>query len=118
VHAKIEELHFYPAIKEVDDDLVQESLQEHLQVKRLIADLLEMDPADEQFAAKVTVLKEEVEHHVGEEEDDLFPEVKKAFSEDMLEALAQQMIATRVELEAEGAPREAVPAETDHAPRL
>jgi hemerythrin superfamily protein len=118
VHAKIEELHLYPMTKDVDDDLTEEALEEHLQVKRIIADCLDMDPADEQFAAKVKVLKEDVEHHVKEEEEELFPETRKRVAKDVLEALAQEMIATRVELEAEGAPRENVPAETDAAPRV
>jgi hemerythrin superfamily protein len=116
VHATIEERHFYPTIKQADEDMIQESLQEHLQVKRLIADLLDMDAADEQYAAKVKVLKEEVEHHVEEEEEELFPKVRKLFDADLLDAIAQQMIATRVELEDEGAPRASVPAETDHVP--
>src|SRR5436190_24115541 len=61
VHATIEEKHFYPAAKNDEtEDLLAESVEEHLSVKRLIADLLE-DDDDETLEAKVTVLKEQVE---------------------------------------------------------
>ena len=95
--------------------ILLESLEEHLGIKRVLADLLAIDVDDETFDAKVKVLKEQVEHHVGEEEDDLFPKVRKILDDEMLIAIAQQMTATQEELIAKGAPREAVPSETDHA---
>src|SRR6185436_19205730 len=74
VHAAIEEKHFYPAAKSKDtEDLLLESAAEHLTVKRLIADLLSLKEGDDTFEAKVTVLKEQVDHHVEAEEEDLFP---------------------------------------------
>jgi hypothetical protein len=74
IHAEIEEKLFYPESKqEATEELLRESVEEHLQMKRMIADLLEGGTEDEQFVAKMTVLKEEVEHHVKEEEEDLFP---------------------------------------------
>src|SRR4051794_28000919 len=61
VHATIEEKHFYPAAKgQGTEDLLLESVEEHLEVKRLIADLLELDASDETFEAKVKVLQENV----------------------------------------------------------
>src|SRR4051794_26180838 len=75
-HATIEELYFYPSVKAGNtEDILRESLEEHLAVKRLLADLLEMELADENFNAKMTVLQENVEHHVEEEQDELFPKV-------------------------------------------
>jgi hemerythrin superfamily protein len=116
VHAAIEEKHFYPAAKAKDtEDLLLESLEEHLAVKRLIADLLNLKEGDETFEAKVTVLKEQVEHHVEEEEQELFPKVEKLLDETTLEALEQEMTATQEELLAKGSPRDQVPAETDEA---
>jgi hemerythrin-like domain-containing protein len=119
VHAAIEEQHFYPAVKDEEtEDLLMEALEEHLSVKRVLADLLDLKPADETFEPKVKVLKEQIEHHVDEEEEELFPKVTKLLSTDQLEALGQEMTATQVELEAERKPREAVREETDEAAPL
>src|SRR6267142_2435868 len=92
VHAAIEEKHFYPASRSArTEDLLQEAVEEHLSVKRIIADLLEMDPAEAQFDAKIKVLQEQVEHHVEEEEKDLFPKARKVLSEDELDDLGVVM---------------------------
>ena len=104
VHAAIEEHHFYPAVKaKRTEDILLEALEEHLSIKRVIADLLEIEPDDETFDAKVKVLKEQVEHHVEEEESDLFPKVKKLLSREELDAVAQEMAAEQSQLE-EGRP--------------
>src|SRR4051794_19560366 len=85
-HASIEERFFYPSVKSEDtEDILRESLEEHLSAKRIIADLLELEPQNEQFDAKMKVLQEEIEHHVEEEEGDLFPKVKKLMDNDSLE---------------------------------
>jgi len=79
VHATIEEKHFYPAVKKAQtEDILLEAVEEHLEIKRVIADLLEMDGGEDQFAAKVKVLQEDVEHHVEEEEGEMFPKCRKA----------------------------------------
>jgi hemerythrin superfamily protein len=80
IHAEIEEEIFYPAVREAinDDDLMDEALVEHGGAKELIAQLEEMDPADDLYDAKVTVLGEQIDHHVKEEEGDMFPKAKKA----------------------------------------
>jgi hemerythrin superfamily protein len=119
IHAAIEERVFYPAVKgKRTDDILLESLEEHLGIKRVLADLLAIKAADETFDAKTTVLKEQVEHHVGEEEDDLFPKVKKLFDRDTLTALAQEMTSAQEELLVKRAPREAIPAETKQAAKI
>lgn len=117
-HATIEEQLFYPAVKNEDtEDLLRESLEEHLGVKRFIADLLALDPDDEQFDAKMDVLQENVEHHVEEEEKDLFKLVRKGFSKEQLEDLGLQMRDLYEEL-MEEEPRTQVPEETDAAAPL
>lgn len=80
IHTAIEEEIFYPAVrKAIDDaDLMDEALVEHAGAKDLIAQLEEADPADDLYDAKVTVLGEQVVHHVKEEEGDMFPKAKKA----------------------------------------
>ena len=116
VHASIEEKHFYPATKSArTEDLLEEAVEEHLSVKRIIADLLDMDPAESQFDAKINVLQEQVEHHVKEEEGELFPKVKKLLSKEELEDLGMIMEDAAEELEAGGMPRAAVPGETGEA---
>ena len=119
VHAAIEEHHFYPAVRaKRTEDILLESLEEHLAVKRVLADLLEIDAGDETFDAKLKVLKEQVEHHVEEEESDLFPKAAKLLDKETLDALAQEMTAEQTALEAEGEPRNNVPAETEIAATL
>jgi hemerythrin superfamily protein len=117
-HATIEEHQFYPAVKaRRTEDILLESLEEHLGIKRVLVDLLKTSVDDETFPAKLKVLKEQVEHHVGEEEGDLFPKVKKVLDKDELEALGQELMAEYDAL-LEGHPREQVPSETDEAAPL
>jgi hemerythrin superfamily protein len=116
VHAEIEEKLFYPESKQENtEEILRESVEEHLAMKRILADLLESGPADEQFEAKMKVLKEQVEHHVGEEEKELFPKVRKDLSKDELEDLGDRMQTLAEELEAEGEPSKSIPGETDTA---
>lgn len=114
IHAAIEEHLFYPAVKEKrTQDILLESLEEHLGMKRVLADLLAIDTTDETFDAKVKVLKELVMSHVREEENELFPKVKKLFDDDQLEELGEQMESEAGQLYAEGSPRFNIPSETD-----
>jgi hemerythrin superfamily protein len=116
IHATIEERHFYPGVKQKQtEEILFESVEEHLEVKRAIADLMELETIDETFEAKVKVLQEDVEHHVEEEEQELFPKVEKLMDAETLEALGAQMEETQEELVAEGNPRDAVPGEIEAA---
>jgi hemerythrin-like domain-containing protein len=115
IHATIEEKIFYPAAKmEKTEDLLLEAVEEHLSAKRVIADLLDMSPADESFDAKVTVLKELIAHHVKEEETELFPMVRRAMGGE-LDDVGAQLEAMSAELLAKGNARAAIPAETAEA---
>jgi hemerythrin superfamily protein len=80
VHAQIEEEIFYPAAREAidDEDLLDEAKVEHDSAKELIAQIQASSPEDELFDAKVKVLGEYVNHHVQEEERELFPEVRSS----------------------------------------
>ena len=104
-HAELEETIFYPAFREGadDEDLALEAYEEHHVVKFLIAELELMQPEDERYDAKVTVLKELIEHHVEEEEQTMFPEAQKALGKDEIEALGQQMENARPRVEAHSA---------------
>ena len=94
VHAAIEEQVFYPAVRrEVENakDQVLEGLEEHHVAKWLLSELDGMDPEDERFDAKVTVLIESVRHHVEEEEETLFPMVRKALGRKRLAEIGAQL---------------------------
>jgi len=94
VHAAIEELAFYPAVRrEVKgaQDMALESLEEHHIVKWQLSELEGMDPHAERFDAKVTVLMENVRHHVEEEEGDLFPKVRDQMSRSQLDELGERL---------------------------
>jgi Hemerythrin HHE cation binding domain len=118
-HATIEETIFYPAVlAEKTREMLVESTEEHLSVKRILSDMLELDVDDEHFDAKLSVLKEQVRHHAhDEEEDTLFPKVRRMMSADELAALGNEMIA-KFETLLERAPRNHVPSETREAAPL
>jgi hemerythrin superfamily protein len=98
-HTTIEEEIFYPAVRgkiEEGEDMVDEAVVEHAAAKDLIQQLQEMQPDDELYDAKVKVLGEQIEHHVKEEEKEMFPKVKKS-GLDLL-ALGQEMAMRKQEL--------------------
>lgn len=95
LHAQVEEEVFYPAAREAikDEDLLNEAEVEHASAKDLIAQIQVMDSSDPMYDAKVTVLGEYIDHHVEEEEKEMFPKVKKAKVD--LEALGEEIIALK-----------------------
>jgi hemerythrin-like domain-containing protein len=111
IHAKIEEQLFYPAVHEKKtEDMVLEAFVEHTSIKRLLADLLEADSSEPAFDAQIKVLKEQIEHHVEEEEKQLFPAAKKVLGKEELSAIAQEMMAVEADLE-DTEPRNDIPEE-------
>ncbi len=94
VHAAIEEMVFYPAVRErlpKVEDTVLEALEEHHVVKWVLSELEDMKPDHERFKAKMTVLMESVRHHVKEEESELFPEVRSVIKRKELGELGEAM---------------------------
>lgn len=95
VHAGIEETVFYPAVRErfaaTDEPMVLEALEEHHLVKLTLNELESMTSESERYDAKVTVLREVVDHHVKEEETELFKQVRKAFTKTELVDLGEQL---------------------------
>ena len=93
-HTTIEEEIFYPAMREVEskkaEEMVNEAYEEHHVVKLVLRELPQVDPEDERFEAKMTVLSELVEHHVEEEEGEMFKLAKK-LGDDELEELGTRM---------------------------
>ena len=101
MHTTIEEEIFYPATREASEDtedMVDEAVVEHASAKDLIAQIMEMDPDDDLYDAKVKVLSEMIEHHVEEEEKEMFPKTKQLKLD--LKALGAEMQARQQEIEA------------------
>ena len=99
LHAKIEEEIFYPALEEAEEtrEVTLEAYEEHRLVKQLLAEL-EAEPKDtEEWTAKFTVLKENIEHHVEEEEGEMFKQARQVLSEDEIEALGNRLQAAKKE---------------------
>ena len=86
IHTKVEEEIFYPVVRESidEEDLMDEADVEHAGAKALIQQLEDMEPEDDHYDAKVTVLGEYIDHHVKEEHEEMFPKAKKA-KVDMIE---------------------------------
>jgi hemerythrin superfamily protein len=117
-HVLVEEEHFYPAVRaRRTEDILLESLEEHLSLKRVLADLLALKVDDPTFGPKLHVLYEQAEHHHGEEEEHLFPKVKKLLSAKELDDLGALLEAEEAELLA-GRPRDRALGETVEAASL
>ena len=107
IHARLEEDIFYPAAFAVieDGDLISEAEVEHASAKDLIAQIQDMDPSQPLYDAKVTVLGEYIDHHVKEEEGEMFPKVRKVSLD--LAAIGEELISRKQallgELDAEAA---------------
>jgi hypothetical protein len=94
VHTQIEEEIFYPAVRESGkkaEEMVDEAYEEHHVVKLVLKELPQVDPEDERFDAKMTVLSELVEHHAEEEEDEMFKIAEKALGKERLNELGEEM---------------------------
>jgi hypothetical protein len=118
-HSTMEEKIFYPSVMtEATSEMLLEATEEHLSVKRVLADMLEMDADDERFDAKLTVLKEHIRHHArDEEEGKLFPILRRELSADTLAGLGNECLAF-FEVLLEREPRMNVPSETGAAAPL
>lgn len=118
-HSAIEEKLFYPSVLSADTaDTLLEFTEEHLAAKRILADMLAMDPDDEHWDAKLTVLKEEIRHHAhDEEEGKLFPILEQKLSSDQRAGLGNELLAMFEELMGQE-PRMQIPSETGEAASL
>lgn len=103
-HMRIEEDVFYPAVREIGtkkaEELVPEAYEEHHVARLVIEELPQVDPKDERFEAKMTVLEELIEHHVEEEEKEMF-KIADKLGDERLAELGEEMQSA---MESEGAP--------------
>ena len=93
IHERIEEEIFYPALKSHPKakDIVLEGYEEHHVVDEIMGELEATDVTDETWGAKFTVMKENIEHHIEEEEGDMFKQARQVFDDDELEDLGRRM---------------------------
>ena len=97
VHAEIEETIFYPALEEHDElkDMVREAREEHEQVEQLLLEIEDLATEDTDFTPQLTELEETVEHHVAEEEEEMFPRVREIFDKAALEQLGKELASAK-----------------------
>jgi iron-sulfur cluster repair protein YtfE (RIC family) len=98
VHETIEEEIFYPALKQHPRarDIVLEGIEEHNVVDTLLGELTALSPSHETWGAKATVMRENLEHHIEEEETDMFVKARNIFDRAELTALGQRMAARKI----------------------
>ena len=109
LHAHIEEKFFYPALEKPREthDLTLEAYEEHDVVKKLLRELSRAKSATEEWQAQAKVLKENVEHHVEEEENELFPKAQSALSEEQIEEIGERMAAEKNRKQSRGSSKRA-----------
>jgi iron-sulfur cluster repair protein YtfE (RIC family) len=104
-HSTIEEEIFYPAVrealKEEGREMVEEAVHEHNEVRSLLDELVSMDTEDAGYASTLGELKEKIEHHVKEEEGEMFPQARQALGQERLRQLGQQLESRKEELKGE-----------------
>jgi hemerythrin superfamily protein len=97
MHMRAEEEIFYPAVKNADDleDQVVEAYDEHAGAKALLVQMNELDPSTEEFQTALTELMASIEHHVGEEEGEMFPTAEKELGSARMQELGKQIEALK-----------------------
>ena len=100
LHAEVEEDVVYPFFEEKQEtaSIVEESLHEHEEIETLLSELKAMRPDDEGWMAALSELKEKVEHHVQEEEEEFFPTARTLISEDQAQRLGETVETMKQEL--------------------
>lgn len=114
IHAAIEERVFYPAVTtEGTEEVLRDSMEEHFEQKRTLAELMDLEPDGQAFAEMMRELRGDMERHVRREENDLFPLVQEAFAQERLMGLASAMELMADRLFGGGEPSESVSEEAD-----
>ncbi|MDF2940001.1 MAG: hemerythrin [Gammaproteobacteria bacterium] len=91
IHEKVEEKLFYPKMKQGEKELILEAYEEHHLVDKLLAELEKTDIKDEHWKAKITVLEENLVHHIKEEEKEIFPKAHKKLGEKALNQMGEEI---------------------------
>jgi hemerythrin-like domain-containing protein len=99
VHAEAEEQILYPAMEEFNEteDLADEAYEEHGEVKQLLEDMTGLNPSDEKFQSLLAELKAGIQHHVAEEEGEMFPKAEELLGEEALQTMGDEIEAFKGE---------------------
>jgi len=103
LHARTEELAFYPALREYEatQEYIEEAEEEHEEVSVLLEEIKAMEPTNPEFLEKISELKQAVQHHVEEEESEIFDAVRECMSEEQLTELGGEFQEAKGKLEAD-----------------
>src|SRR6185369_12328213 len=106
LHAHVEETIFYPVLEKPEQthDLTLEAYEEHEVIKTLLSELAAAKSPNDEWQAKAKVLRENVEHHVEEEENDLFDKASDALSDEQIDSLGEQMETEKARKQGQSAP--------------
>jgi hemerythrin-like domain-containing protein len=93
LHTQIEEQIFYPALKNHEEtrDMVPEALEEHQEVDQILAEMSSLNHGNDEFMDKLTELRDSIEHHVEEEENEMFPKAEQVLGQSRLQEMGSQM---------------------------
>ncbi|MBI3653062.1 MAG: hemerythrin domain-containing protein [Acidobacteria bacterium] len=93
LHTQLEERIFYPALRAFAEtrEMIPEALAEHQAVDELLEEMAQLSPHEEEFQNKLEELREQVEHHIEEEEDEMFPKAEELCGQQRLDELGQQL---------------------------
>lgn len=100
VHSKLEETRIYPKFRDDEElgDLVEEAFDEHQEIEETLEEMAQMSPSDEEWESKLQELKENIEHHVKEEESEFFPKAAKILGKDEASELGDMLIDEKMEM--------------------
>lgn len=119
LHLLLEEQSFYPAVRnDKTEEMLLEAVEEHLAAKRVLADLLDCPVDDKSFPAKLEVLEVTVKHHINEEEQRMFPELRKNLGPKKLDSLGNDLQEAEDDLLGQGDLKAQIPDQTDVAASL
>jgi iron-sulfur cluster repair protein YtfE (RIC family) len=103
IHTMIEEEIFYPAVAQAKSEqaksVVKEAKEEHAQVKKILGKMEHLEPSDDDWEIKLKELEQDVNHHVQEEEGEMFPEARKDLTDSQLSRIGEQLSARKQQLE-------------------
>ena len=107
LHTKMEETLLYPALQnnEQTGDIISEAYEEHQTVDEILAEMSGLDPSNSEFSMRLAELRENIEHHVEEEENEMFPKAEKILGQHRLEEMGNQMQQMKKGMSATATPR-------------
>ena len=103
IHAQVEELTFYPTMRnhKATEKFLEEAEEEHTEVKVMLEQMKSMDSTSAEFPEKIKQLKKAVQHHVQEEENEIFPQVRKSMKDEELKQVATEFQEVKIKLQDE-----------------